>query len=166
LPAPTIERTGGVPLHGRIVLRMVPNSCKGHIERTGNHRRLEHYYRVFLEASKALRSCPAGLGAEVGLRWCGARRPAASLSLFKRAGLSVDFLDASNGVSCRRRPRRIASERARLFLSLSHACGLKRESVRRVRLLTKDRALRGRADLNIKVDIRAVSSFRGKCRRR
>jgi hypothetical protein len=42
-------------------------------ERTGNQLRKERYYRKFRAPRGALRSCPAGLIAEVGLRWCGAR---------------------------------------------------------------------------------------------
>jgi hypothetical protein len=44
---------------------------KSHSERTGNPRRLERYCRQFFVFSSALRSCPAGFSAEVGIRWCG-----------------------------------------------------------------------------------------------
>ena len=42
-------------------------------ERTGNQSQKERYYWKFRAPRGALRSCPAGLIAEVGLRWWGAR---------------------------------------------------------------------------------------------
>ena len=42
-------------------------------EGTGNRLRKERYYRKFRAPRGALRSCPTGLIAEAGLRWCGAR---------------------------------------------------------------------------------------------
>ena len=46
-----------------------------HAERTGNRPRLERYC-VNSGRPGALRSCPAGSSAEVGLRWCGGRAAA------------------------------------------------------------------------------------------
>jgi hypothetical protein len=42
-------------------------------KRTGNQSQKERYCWKFRAPRGALRSCPAGLIAEVGLRWCGAR---------------------------------------------------------------------------------------------
>jgi len=58
---------------GGFVRSNVAELPKNAPERTGNRLRKERYYRKFRAPRGALRSCPAGLIAEVGLRWCGAR---------------------------------------------------------------------------------------------
>jgi hypothetical protein len=45
--------------------------CKCPAERTGNRPQFERYCGSIPGARSALRSCPAGSSAEVGLRWCG-----------------------------------------------------------------------------------------------
>ena len=51
------------------MLKCAHNEQQHYPEMTGFRRLLERYCRQFSSAKRALRSCPAGLLAEVGLRW-------------------------------------------------------------------------------------------------
>jgi hypothetical protein len=72
-------------------------------ERTGNQLQKERYYRKFRAPRGALRSCPAGLIAEVGLRWCGAR-PSST-----EGGSPCQSLRRSGHPQNLHRPRRLLS---------------------------------------------------------
>jgi hypothetical protein len=88
-------------------------NCRRSPERTGNQLQKERYYRKFRAPRGALRSCPAGLIAEVGLRWCGARPSSTErrISMSKSAKKRSPSKSASSAPSAKPSRRTVGDTR-------------------------------------------------------